>query len=144
MGECLIMNSINLVGNISTDIDLKATPKGDYVAKFSLAVNSPYNREKTSFIPVEVWKKKAENTAQYCAKGSKISVSGYIEVESWEKDGKKNYRTKVIADQIGFLDSKKGNSSPAQDKPAPQHARLDEDPFANGGQIDISDDDLPF
>lgn len=142
------MNSVNLVGNISSDIDLKATQSGKFVAKFSLAVTNPYNRDKTSFIPIEVWGNVAQNTANYCSKGSKISVVGYIEVETWEKDGKKNYRTKVIADKIGFLDSKpKDGASNSAPKKAPKFTAdpsspFIDDPFAGG--IDISSGDLPF
>lgn len=135
------MNSVNLVGNISTEIDLRATSTGKFVAKFNLAVNNPFNKEKTNFLPVEVWGTTAQNTANFCDKGSKISVTGYLDVESWEKDGRKNYKTKVVADRIGFLDSKKKDGQ----QPAPkQQTKQDNDPFSGQGQINISDDDLPF
>lgn len=124
------MNSVNLIGNISTDIDLKATPTGKFVAQFNLAVNNPFNREKTAFLPIEVWGKVAENTSNFCKKGSKVSVSGHIEVDEWQKDGQKRYKTKIVASQVGFLSTKESNTG--QQNPTP----------FQGNQV--SDEDLPF
>jgi single-strand DNA-binding protein len=137
------MNSVQLIGNISSDIDLKAVNNGKFVAKFSIAVNNPFKRDKTSFLPVEVWGATAENTANFCQKGSKIGIVGYIEVESWDKDGEKKYKTKVCANSIEFLTPKKeGQQQNNQHRP---DSTPENDPFANDGKpIDISDDDLPF
>ena len=83
------MNSVNVIGNISTNIEVKATPSGKFVAQFNLAITNPFNREKTSFVPVEVWGKVAENTGNFCSKGSKVGITGHIEVDQWEKDGQR-------------------------------------------------------
>ena len=118
------MNKVILIGNISTDIDLRFTPgNGTPVAKFNIAVNEYNSAEKKNvpvFIPVVIWGKQAESTAQYCQKGSKISVSGRISVRSYDdKEGNKRYVTEVIADNfggIGFLSFKNNgqdNSAPA-------------------------------
>lgn len=142
------MNSVQLIGNISNDIDLSATPSGKFVAKFNIAVNNPYNREKTSFLPVEIWGKNAENTAEYCSKGSKVGIVGHIEVDQWERDGKRQYKTKIVASSIEFLTQKNQpntNTSGSQQNSGRGNQRDNEDPFSNnGGTIDISDDDLPF
>ncbi|WP_108669533.1 single-stranded DNA-binding protein [Peribacillus acanthi] len=153
------MNSVQIIGNISTDIDLKAIPSGKFVAKFNVAINNPFNREKVSFLPVEVWGKVAENTSNFCSKGSKIGVVGHLEVEQWEKEGQKQYKTKIIASSIEFLTPKSQNESrntqgntntqeteirTAGGRNSSQYNRVD-DPFKNSGQpLDISDDDLPF
>lgn len=135
------MNSVQLIGNISTDIDLRATNSGKFVAKFNIAVNNPFNREKTSFLPVEIWGKPAEATGNYCQKGSKVGIVGYIEVEEWEKDGSKRYKTKIVGNSIEFL-TPKGESKP---KPAPNPYQENHDPFRNDGQpIEIDPDSLPF
>lgn len=142
------MNSVQLIGNISNDIDLSATPNGKFVAKFNIAVNNPYNREKTSFLPVEIWGKNAENTAEYCSKGSKVGIVGHIEVDQWERDGKRQYKTKIVASSVEFLTQKNQsntNTSGSQQNTGRGNQRGNEDPFSNnGGTIDISDDDLPF
>ncbi|OHR73986.1 hypothetical protein HMPREF3291_05215 [Bacillus sp. HMSC76G11] len=138
------MNSVQIIGNISTDIETKYTPSGKCVVSLNLAVTNPFNREKTSFLPVEIWGKVAENTSNFCKKGSKIGVVGHLEVDSWEKDGQKKYKTKVVANQVEFLTPKEqsnNQSNPPVNKP-PKDI---EDPFSNDGKpIDINDDDLPF
>ncbi|ALY08117.1 single-stranded DNA-binding protein [Bacillus phage vB_BhaS-171] len=134
------MNNVSIIGNISTDIDLRATNSGKFVAKFNIAVNHPFKRDKVSFLPVEIWDKAAEATGNYCQKGSKVGIVGYIEVEEWEKDGSKRYKTKVVANNIEFL-TPKGENKP---KPAPNPYQEPSDPFRNEQPIDISDDSLPF
>lgn len=147
------MNTVQLIGNISTDINVRYTPSGKCVATFNLAVNHPYNREKVAFLPIEVWGKTAENVSNYCAKGTKIAVIGHIDVDEWEKDGQKRSRTKITAHSVEFL-TPKGKGSGEQkerntgQKQAPASADDNlfggyEDPFANDGEpIDYGD--LPF
>jgi single-strand DNA-binding protein len=140
------MNSIQLIGNISSDIDLRATNNGKFVASFNVAVNSPFNRDKVSFLSVEAWGKIAENTGNFCSKGSKVGITGHIEVDQWEKDGQKRFKTKIVANQIEFLTPKgqSSNNQQSQNSNKPQ-TRVDNDPFRNDGTpIDLSDDDLPF
>lgn len=106
------LNNVSLVGNISNDVDLKYTTSGHAVARFNLAVTNPHNREKTSFIPVEVWRAQAENVSNYCRKGSKVGVVGHIEIDNYEKDGQKKTFTKVVANNVEFLTPKTGTESP--------------------------------
>lgn len=143
------VNSVQLIGNISTDIDLRATPAGKFVAKFNIAVNNPYNREKTSFLAIEVWGKNAENTSEYCSKGSKVGIVGHIEVDQWDRDGERKYKTKVVASSVEFLTQKNQSNTNTSNNNSTSntgnYAKIDDDPFSsNGKTIDISDDDLPF
>ena len=135
------MNSVQIIGNISTDIDLAATPNGKFVAKFNIAVNNPYNREKTSFLPIEVWGKIAENTAEYCKKGSKVGIVGHIEVDQWERDGERKYKTKIVASSVEFLTPKNEGNTNTPPKP-PSQNNSTQDPFKDSGFP--SDEDLPF
>src|SRR5699024_4160604 len=130
------MNKVILIGNIATDIDLKATPNGNYVARFNIAINER-NGEAT-FIPVETWKKQAENVSNYCGKGSKVAVEGSIKIDKWEKDGQKRTFTKVNAFSIQFLDSK-GNQQQSQPQ-QPQQNQQQHQTFEQAG-ADISDQD---
>src|SRR5699024_115108 len=131
------MNKVILIGNIATDIDLKATPNGNYVARFNIAINER-NGEAT-FIPVETWKKQAENVSNYCGKGSKVAVEGSIKIDKWEKDGKKRTITKVNAFSIQYLDSK-GSQQTQQ----PQQNQQQHQTFGQAGEsVDIQDE-LPF
>jgi single-strand DNA-binding protein len=147
-----MMNRTVLVGRLTKDPDLRYTPNGVPVATFTLAVNRPFSKEKESdFINCVVWKKAAENVANFLKKGSLAGVDGRIQTRNYEgQDGKKVYVTEVIAESVQFLDSKNKDNE-KQDKPAPKEngnnkgfTRVDEDPFNNNGQINISDDDLPF
>lgn len=130
------MNTVQLIGNISNEIDMQFTPNGHAVAKFNVAVNNPYNREKVSFVPIEVWRNQAENVSNYCSKGSKVGIVGHIEIDSYEKDGQRRTFTKVVANNVEFLTPKKQGGGQQRDPG---------DPFANDGTpVDINDEDLPF
>lgn len=105
------MNKTVITGRLVADPELKFIPgSGTAVCKFTLAVNRRFKREgqpDADFIPVVVWGKQAEATAQYMAKGRQIGICGRIETRSYEaKDGTRRYVTEVIAEEVEFLGSK--------------------------------------
>ena len=106
------MNNVVLIGNISTDLELKQTMNGKLVCQFNLAVNG-YG-EKTDFIPVQVWNKQAENLVKFQQKGSKIGVVGRLSVDNYEQDGQKKTFTKVVAHEIEFLGAKQQEKTVAE------------------------------
>ena len=108
----MIMNNVVLIGNISTDLELKQTMNGKLVCQFNLAVNG-YG-EKTDFIPVQVWNKQAENLVKFQQKGSKIGVVGRLSVDNYEQDGQKKTFTKVVAHEIEFLGTKQQEKTVAE------------------------------
>ena len=113
------MNKVVLIGRLTKDPELRFTPgSGAAVCTLTLAVDKYNAKEKkmeADFVPVVVWGKQAESTANYISKGSKIAISGRIQTRSYDaKDGTKRYVTEVVADQFGgveFLDSKKNQSN---------------------------------
>ena len=127
------MNSVILSGRWSKDIDFKALDSGKAVAKTSLAVDDGYgDKKQTYFFDCEIWGKTAEAVANYSGKGKKVLVKGRLKVDSWEKDGQKRYATKVVVEEVEFLEPK----DKSNDK---------QDPFIDDGKpIEISMDDLPF
>lgn len=132
------MNKANLIGRIANEIDLKFLPgSGAAIASFSLAVDRKIKKEgqpSADFIPVVVWGKQAENTANYMGKGKLIAVSGRLQVRSYDaKDGTKRYVTEVVAEEVQFLD--KGNK---QDDFKPSND------FGNDDMTECTDDDIPF
>lgn len=137
-----MMNRVTLVGRLTKDPELRYTPNGVGVATFTIAVNRTFKNQngeqEADFINCVVWRKAAENVANYLKKGSLAGVDGKIQTRSYEgQDGKRVYVTEVVADSVQFLESKQKQ----QQTPPPQN----NDPFANDGQvIDISDEDLPF
>lgn len=97
------MNNVQLIGNLTKDIELRKTQNGKSVVNFILAVARTFNREETDFIQCQAWGKTADILHQYCHKGSKIGLSGSIETGSYEKNGQRVYTTTVIANNIELL-----------------------------------------
>lgn len=148
-----MMNRVVLVGRLTADPELKYLPDGTPVATFTLAVNRTFTNKngerEADFIRCKVWKRPAENVANFLKKGSLAGVDGRIETRTWETDGKKNFATEVVAESVQFLEPKGQSTNQSSNQNNNQgsnnYTRVDEDPFKNDGQpIDISDDDLPF
>ncbi|MDQ0215399.1 single-strand DNA-binding protein [Oikeobacillus pervagus] len=168
-----MMNRVVLVGRLTKDPELRYTPNGIAVASFTLACNRNYTNQQgereADFINCVVWRRPAENVANFLKKGSLAGVDGRIQTRNYEgQDGRRVYVTEVLAESVQFLEPRNasagnsrrddsgmfGGSQRHQDNPFSQNqqdrnnngfTRIDEDPFANDGQqIDISDDDLPF
>ena len=103
------MNKVVLIGRLTKDPDLKFTAgKGTAVATFTIAVDRRLKtpgQPEADFIPVVVWGKQAEATANYMSKGKLISVAGRIQTRSYEaKDGSRRYVTEVTAEEVQFLE----------------------------------------
>ena len=129
------LNKVQLIGNISSDIETKLTPNGQIVASFSIATNREWkdnNGEKQSqadFHNIVAWGKLAEIVEQYTSKGKKIYIEGELQTQSWEKDGEKKYKTIVNAKNIILLGNKE-----TEDKIETKKAQKEE----------ISISDVPF
>jgi single-strand DNA-binding protein len=142
-----MLNRVVLVGRLTKDPDLRYTPNGVPVATFTLAVNRPFSNQsgekEADFINCVVWRKPAENAANFLKKGSLAGVDGRLQTRSYDgQDGKKVYVTEVVADSVQFLDSKPSGEKKEQKQ---QRYTADPgDPFQGNGQININDDDLPF
>lgn len=103
------MNKVVLIGRLTKDPDLRFTAgKGTAVASFTIAVDRRFKtpgQPEADFIPVVVWGKQAEATANYMSKGKLISVSGRIQTRNYEaNDGTRRYVTEVVADEVQFLE----------------------------------------
>ncbi|MCK1996454.1 single-stranded DNA-binding protein [Psychrobacillus psychrodurans] len=150
-----MINRVVLVGRLTKDVDLKYTPSGVAMARFTLAVNRTFSNQQgereADFINCLVWRKQAENTANFLSKGSLCGVEGRIQTGSYEgQDGKRVYTTDVVADSVQFLEPRNGqanqnNGVTGQPQTQSNYTRVDEDPFANSsGPVEVHDDDLPF
>ena len=122
------LNSVNIMGNLTRDPELKNTPSGKNVCKLSIANNRVYtkNSEKVtevSYFDVDVWGVVAENCARYLKKGNGIIVEGRLRQDRWEKDGKTQSRVTITANNIHFM-PKKRDDAPSQGG-APQDAVAD-------------------
>lgn len=148
-----MINRTILVGRLTRDVDLRYTPTGVAVANFTIAVNRPFKskdgEQDADFINCVVWRKPAENLANYMKKGNQIGVDGRLQSRSYEgNDGKTVFVTEVVADSVQFLESKGSKQSDSPEKrnsPPSQDNTSAGNPFKNDAEpIDIHDDDLPF
>lgn len=148
------MNKVLLVGRITRDIELRTTPSGKVVSRFTIAVSHNYTNENgergADFINCIVWGRQAENVSKYCKKGSLISAEGRITNRNYDaQDGTKRYVTEVLCEQISFLNTsdKKGNEQQdiIQNTTSIEPVKEESDPWAEFGQeIASSDLELPF
>src|SRR5690625_3654043 len=116
-----MINRVVLVGRLTRDPDLRYTPNGIAVSNFTIAVNRPFTNQQgdrdADFINCVVWRKPAENLANYMKKGNMVGVDGRLQTRTYEdQDGKTVYVTEVVADSIQFLESrnKQDNNQPQQ------------------------------
>lgn len=104
------MNKVVLIGRLTKDPELRFAPgTGNAVATVTLAVDRRFQskdgQREADFIPVVIWGKQAESTANYMSKGRLMGVSGRIQTRSYEaKDGTRRYVTEVVAEEVQFLE----------------------------------------
>lgn len=148
-----MINRVVLVGRLTKDPELRYTPSGVAMTRFTLAVNRTFTNQQgekeADFINCLVWRKQAENAANYLSKGSLAGVEGRIQTGSYEgQDGKRVYTTDIVADSVQFLEPRNGQASQNNsntNQPQQNYIRVEEDPYANSEvPIEVQDDDLPF
>jgi single-strand DNA-binding protein len=150
----MYINKVFLFGNLTRDPELRALPSGMNVASFSVATNRVYKdrdgkkQEQTDFHNVVVFGRQADTINQYLKKGSSVFVEGRMQTRSWEKDGKKNYRTEVIADRVQFGPRGGGGGGGGRRNDDEMGAGQDEAPSSGPGidypKDEINPDDIPF
>jgi len=107
-----MINQVTLVGRLTKDPDLKVTKDGTSLVNVVVAVGRTYKNQAgdydTDFVQCTFWNKVAENTAQYCRKGSLVGITGRIQSRNYEnQEGKRVYVTEVIAESVRFMEPKK-------------------------------------
>ncbi|HHY22536.1 MAG TPA: single-stranded DNA-binding protein [Bacilli bacterium] len=163
-----MINRVVLVGRLTRDPELRYTPNGVAVTSFTLAVNRTFSNQQgereADFINCIVWRKQAENVANYLRKGSLAGVEGRLQTRSYDNnEGRRVYVTEVVCDSVQFLEPRNaganqgnnpfyggpqgggGFNEPSAPQPSRNQSNFNDDPFGGGSEpIDISDDDLPF
>ena len=167
------MNKVMLVGRLTRDPELRTTPGGMAVTRFTIAVSQNFTNKNgergADFISCSAWGRQADNISKYCHKGTLVSAEGRIRTGSYTaQDGTKRYTTEVVCETVNFLSSK-GATNEGGNPEYPQNdysqnsyannepisnmgndmpmetADLTEDPFKSfGEEITLSSDDLPF
>lgn len=147
-----MMNRVVLVGRLTRDPEMRFTPNGVAVTNFTIAVNRPFTNQngerEADFINCVVWRKPAENVANFLKKGSLAGVDGRLQSRSYDNnEGKRVFITELVAESVQFLEPKNnnnGNGGSNNNSSGGRNGNYDQDPFSNDGSLDISDDDLPF
>jgi single-strand DNA-binding protein len=109
-----LINQVTLVGRLARDPELRYTPEGKAVSNVTLAVNRNFRNTDgkfdADFVQCTLWKKTAENTVQYCRKGSIIGITGRIQTRNYDnQEGKRVYVTEVVAESVRFVGPKQSN-----------------------------------
>lgn len=142
------MNTVNLIGRLARDPELRFTASGKAVATFSVAVNRPFSKtNEADFFNIVVWGRSAENCANYLAKGRLVGIEGRLQSRSYEtKTGERRYVTEIVANQVEFLEW--GNKDNQRNQN--QNSSNETEDFGNSDinlddfQAIDEDDDVPF
>jgi len=135
------MNSVNIIGRLGRDPELRTTPSGKSVCELNLAVDDGWGEnKKTAWIGCVLWDKTAEIAAQHLKKGDQCGISGRLTQDTWDdkETGKKQTKTKITAERLHFTGG--GKKEGQSERPAAQ-----ERAGAPAPQDDDEDDsDIPF
>src|SRR6266478_6718209 len=145
MPKCV--NKVILVGNLGKDPEIKYTPSGVPVAKFSLATNERFKdksgefQEHTEWHNIVAWQRLAEIVGEFVSKGSKVYVEGKLQTFSWEdrQSGEKRYRTEIVARDLVLLGSRENGNSKQGHATSGEQREPDD-----AGSGEITDEDIPF
>ncbi len=125
-------NRVILVGNLTRDIELKYTPGGTAVTDIGMAVNDRRKSasgewiDETTFVDVTLWGRTAEVASEYLGKGSPILVEGRLKLDTWETDGQKRSKLRVVCDRMQML----GGGAPGSGRPRASSAEHVSDEYS--------------
>ena len=139
------INKVILIGRLGRDPEVKYTPSGQAVAKFSIATDETYKdrngeqQRRTEWHNIVAWRRLAEICGEYLVKGKLVYIEGRIQTRQWEdREGNKRNTTEIVAREMQMLSPKgegdRSESSSQQSETTPAPAPSPE----------ITDDDIPF
>lgn len=156
----MYVNKVIIIGNLTRDPEAKALPSGMQVTQFSIATNRVFKdkngakQEATDYHNIVVFGRQAETCAQYLKRGQTAFIEGRLQTRSWDdKDGKKQYRTEVLAERVQFGPKAGGapsGAAPAAGAAASAGAASSADSFAPSSkdieypEEEINPEDIPF
>ncbi|GAO99858.1 single-stranded DNA-binding protein [Fructobacillus ficulneus] len=141
-----MINRVVLIGRMTRDVELRYTQSGVAVGSFSLAVNRAFKNNdgerEADFINAVIWRKSAENLANFTGKGAMVAIEGRLQTRNYENNsGQRVYVTEVVVDNFSLLENKAEAEKRRAENESSQHTQQT---AVNNTEIDISDDDLPF
>jgi single stranded DNA-binding protein (ssb) len=145
-----MLNRIILIGRLTADPELRYTPQGTAVVRFSLAVNRPFTNQQgkreADYIDIIVWRQLAEACAQYLRKGRLVAVEGRLQIRTYEnQEGRRVRVAEVVAENVRFLESMRRDDeqSPQPSGTAETVATGEELGLGPGG-VPLREEDIPF
>lgn len=139
------VNKVILIGNLGKDPEIRTTPQGTTLARFSVATSTTWKdasgakQEKTEWHDIVAWEKLAQICGEYLHKGKMVYVEGSLQTRSWEDQaGQKRYKTEIKASNVVMLSKREDGARSAG---AREVAETPEPATAGGGGYD---DDVPF
>jgi|SRR5579859_1026922 len=147
------VNKVILVGHVGKDPDVRYTPSGTALAKFSLATNEAFKdmsgewQERTEWHNIVAWQRLAEIVGEYVHKGTRVYVEGRLQTSTWNdrQSAETRYRTEIVAREIVLLGGPREEQQNGRAVHSSPQATTVEEPerdFATASQI--SDEDIPF
>ncbi|MCP4189953.1 MAG: single-stranded DNA-binding protein [Planctomycetaceae bacterium] len=140
-------NRVILVGNITRDVELRYTQSGLAVTEVGLAVNDRRKNQsgewidETTFVDVTLWGRQAEVAGEYLSKGSPVLIEGRLKLDSWEQDGQKRSKLRVVGERMQMLGSRPAGSRPSQQQAS---SNYNQPASAPAGGPPPPEDDIPF
>lgn len=105
-------NRVILVGNLTRDVEVRYIQSGSAVAEIGLAVNDRRKTasgewvDETTFVDVTLWGRTAEIASEYLSKGSPVLIEGRLKLDSWETDGQKRSKLRVVGEKMQMLSAR--------------------------------------
>ncbi|TWU43297.1 Single-stranded DNA-binding protein [Novipirellula aureliae] len=120
-------NRVILIGNLTRDVELKHTTGGTAVTEIGLAVNDRRKQdnewiEETTFVDVTLWGRTAEVANEYLGKGEPVLIEGRLKLDSWESDGAKRSKLRVVGERMRMLGQKKPGQASAKPEQATEES----------------------
>ncbi|MDP7378713.1 MAG: single-stranded DNA-binding protein [Pirellulaceae bacterium] len=154
-------NRVVLVGNLTRDVDLRYTPSQTAVTDIGLSVNDRVKRnnewvDETTFVDVTLWGRQAEVANEYLSKGAPVLIEGRLKLDTWEQEGQKRSKLRVVGEKMQMLGSRSGGGSGggqsgggSRPQSGGQMQPGGQGDYAGAGYGDVpmsgpGDDDVPF
>lgn len=152
-----MINRVVLVGRVTRDIELRYTGSGDAVGSFTLAVERNFKNKagdrETDFVSCVIWRKPAENLANFTGKGAMLGIEGRLQTRNYDNDqGQKVYVTEIVVDNFQLLETRaeseaRRTSNGSSQQPVDNHGtgtNVNNSVRNQKPNMEISDQDLPF
>jgi len=111
------MNSVHLIGNLATDVELRDVAEEKKVANFLLAIDRGSRDGGADFVWVSAWDRQAELCSEHLEKGNRVAIDGRLKSRTWEQDGKRRDAVEVVARRVEFLSRSNRESREAEVMP---------------------------